>query len=392
MKAQLAAALAQLGVERAARIRAEQASAMKDRFLAAVSHELRAPITTILLWERVLRDPNSSSLLLDRAIDAIHQSTETRVRLVAELLDVSRAISGKLHIECVPVDLDRVLYDAILAIRILATTKHIVLERHGEARCGSVMGDAGRLRQILDNLLANAVNFTTGPGRVLVATSREADTVTIDIADSGRGIVAAFLPRIFEPFSQLEDVMTRKAGGLRLGLAISLELATLHRGTLTARSGGEDLGSTFTLTLPASNCEALQPVGRPHDQLLHQVRVLVIDDDERVCDVLARLLSNAGAVVETATSAAAGRAKLLLAQPQALVCDLAMPDEDGCTFLRTLRAAGSQVPAIALTAHATPTDITRARSAGFEVHLAKPVDFELLVENIDQLVAASPIA
>jgi CheY-like chemotaxis protein len=391
-RARLAAALDELEIERAARLRAEQANAMKDRFLAAVSHELRAPLTTILLWERILRDPSSSPMLRDRAMDAIHQSTQTQARLVEELLDVSRAISGKLHIDLVPVDLDRVIDDAVLALQGLANAKHIALERGGEGRCGSVIGDASRLRQILDNLLANAINFTTGPGRVLVGAIRESDTVAIEIADSGRGIAAALLPRIFEPFSQIDDVMTRKAGGLGLGLAISRELATLHQGTLTARSGGEHHGSTFTLTIPASRHDAPQPVVRQHDRQLHQVRVLVIDDDERVCDVLALLLTKAGAVVETATSAAAARAKILLGQPQALVCDLAMPDEDGFTFLRSLRTAGSQIPAIALTAHATKTDIARARSAGFEVHLAKPIDFALLVENIDQLVATEPPA
>ncbi len=390
LNARLVAALEELEVERAARRRAEQANVMKDRFLAAVSHELRAPITTILLWERILRDPSSSPILHARAMDAIHQSTETQARLVEELLDVSRAISGKLHIELVPVDLDQVIDDAILAFKHLATTKDLVIERHGEPRCGYVIGDASRLRQIFDNLLANAINFTAGPGRVLLSATREADTVTIDIADTGRGIAAAALPDIFEPFCQADDVMTRKTGGLGLGLAISRELATLHRGTLTARSGGVDRGSTFTLTVPASPREATLPVVRRRDQLLDQVRVLVIDDDERVCGVLALLLAQAGAVVETASSAAVAREKLERARPQALVCDLAMPDEDGLTFLQTLRTAGTHIPAIALTAHATATDIERAHTAGFEVHLAKPIDFAVLVENIDQLVGGDP--
>ncbi len=392
LNARLVAALEELAVEQAARRRAEQANVMKDRFLAAVSHELRAQITTILLWERILRDPSSSPMLHARAIDAIHQSTETQARLVGELLDVSRAISGKLHIELVPVDLDQVIDDAILAFKNLATTKDLVIERHGEPRCGHVIGDASRLRQIFDNLLANAINFTAGPGRVLLSATREADTVTIDIADTGRGIAAAALPDIFEPFCQADDVMTRKTGGLGLGLglAISRELATLHHGTLTARSGGLDRGSTFTLTVPASPRVATPPVVRRRDQLLDQVRVLVIDDDERVCGVLALLLAQAGAVVETASSAAVAREKLERARPQALVCDLAMPDEDGITFLQTLRTAGTHIPAIALTAHATATDIARAHTAGFEVHLAKPIDFAVLVENIDKLVGTDP--
>jgi CheY-like chemotaxis protein/nitrogen-specific signal transduction histidine kinase len=387
--ARLAAALEELRVERAARLRAEQANLSKDRFLAAVSHELRAPITTILLWERILRDPSSSPMLQDRAMDAIHQSTETQARLVEELLDVSRALSGKLHIDLVAVDLDRVIEDALLAVRSLALAKGIALERDGEPACGHVIGDASRLRQIFDNLLVNAIKFTAGPGRVAISTTGDDETVRIEIADTGRGIAVGRLSNLFEPFNQPDDLMTRQAGGLGLGLAISRELATLHHGTLTARSGGEGSGSTFTLTLPASSRDALRPAQRRHDQLLQHVRVLVIDDDERVCDVLALLLSQAGAIVETATSAAAARAKLADGRPQALVCDLAMPDEDGFTFLQALRTAGSQIPAIALTAHATATDIARARTAGFEVHLAKPIDFAKLVENIDQLVAAA---
>jgi signal transduction histidine kinase len=376
-----------LAYERAARADAEHANAMKDQFLAAVSHELRSPITTMLLWERILRDPSTSAALHTTAIDAIHQSAETQARLVGDLLDVSRAISGKLHIDLSAVDVEDVLAAAIAAITPIAVAKGIVIERHPGSRVGAVLGDRTRVRQILDNLLTNAVKFTEAPGHVLAAATRDTDFVTIDIADTGRGIAADFLPKIFEPFSQSDDALTRNAGGLGLGLAISRQLATLHQGTLTARSLGADRGATFTLTLPCSHRPAIiQPPTTT--QALSRIRVLVVDDDPRVRDALALLLDRAGAVVVTADSAANARVRIAHEAPHALVCDLAMPDEDGYSLLRELRAGGSTIPAIALTAHASLADIQRARAAGFEAHLAKPVDFAKLVENIDQLVRA----
>lgn len=374
-----------LAYERAARADAEHANAMKDQFLAVVSHELRTPITTMLLWERILRDPSSSAALHTTAIDAIHQSAETQARLVGDLLDVSRAISGKLHIDVSAVDIDGVLADAIASITPIAVAKGIVIERHPGSPVGAVLGDRTRLRQILDNLLTNAVKFTGAPGHVLVAASRDTELVTIDIADSGRGIAAEFLPKVFEPFSQVDDALTRHAGGLGLGLAISRQLATLHHGTLTARSLGPDRGTTFTLTLPCTQRPVLVPAVAT-GQALERIRVLVVDDDPRVRNALAVLLDRAGAVVDTADSAANARVRIAHGAPHALVCDLAMPDEDGYSLLRELRAAGNTIPAIALTAHTTLADVQRARAAGFEVHLAKPVDFAKLVENIDQLV------
>jgi signal transduction histidine kinase len=374
-----------LAYERAARVDAEHANAMKDQFLAAVSHELRSPITTMLLWERILRDPSSSASLHTTAIDAIHQSAETQARLVGDLLDVSRAISGKLHIDVSAVDIDGVLTDAIASITPIAVAKGIVLERHPGASVGAVLGDRTRVRQILDNLLTNAVKFTEAPGHVLVAATRDTELVTIDIADSGRGIDAELLPKIFDPFSQGDDALTRHAGGLGLGLAISRQLASLHHGTLTARSLGANRGATFTLSLPCTQRPVLVPAAAI-GQALKLVRVLVVDDDPRVRNAFAVLLDRAGAVVDTADSAASARVRIAHGAPHALICDLAMPDEDGYSLLRQLRAAGSTIPAIALTAHATLADIQRARAAGFEVHLAKPVDFAKLVENIDQLV------
>jgi signal transduction histidine kinase len=379
-----------LARERVARADAEQANRAKDQFLAAVSHELRAPLTTMLLWERVLRDETADVALRAQALDAIHESAQSQSRLVGDLLDVSRAISGKLHVDLRPLDIESVLRAALEAIAPAALAKQIALDRRGERVVVEVQGDDARLRQVLDNLLANAVKFTERGGRVAVVVARRERSIAIDIEDSGRGIAPDFLPRVFEPFSQLDDSSTRLDGGLGLGLAIAKQIVALHHGELTAASAGPGRGSTFTLQLPiADEQHARSPSGgtarRP---TLAHVRVLVIDDEPRVRDALALLLDRAGAVVDTAESAETARIRIALQAPEVLVCDIAMPAEDGNSFIRALRASGRDIPAIALTAHAMEADVSRALAAGFDLHVAKPIDFERLVENIGGLVAA----
>jgi signal transduction histidine kinase len=377
----------------AARADAEHVSAMKDQFLAAVSHELRAPVTTILLWEKILRDSAVGELRHGQAIDAIHQSAVAQARLVDDLLDVSRAISGKLHVDLHPIDIESVVGGAIASIAPIALAKQIALERRGGQVGDLVLGDADRLRQILGNLLSNAVKFTEPLGHVSIAVTREGDTIAIAIADTGRGIHPDFVQRVFEPFSQTDDSLTRGAGGLGLGLAIAKQLAVLHHGALTAHSAGLGCGATFTLTLPCAARQHLISMRHgARGPSLAAVRVLVIDDDWRVREALALLLDRAGAIVETADSAARARAMILARAPQIVVSDIAMPGEDGYRFLARLRETGCEVPAIALSAHATRGDIERSRMAGYNLHLAKPVDFDLLVERIDALVCAAATA
>jgi signal transduction histidine kinase len=376
-----------LAEARAGRADAEHVSVMKDQFLAAVSHELRAPVTTILLWEKILRESAADGVHHVQAIDAIHQSALVQARLVDDLLDVSRAISGKLNVDLHPVDIEGVINGAIASIAPIALGKQIALERRGGPIGGLVLGDADRLRQILGNLLSNAVKFTEPLGQVSIAVTRDGETIAIAIADTGRGIHPDFVQRLFEPFSQTDDALTRGAGGLGLGLAIAKQLAVLHHGALTANSAGIGHGATFTLTLPCAarqRLTATRHAGRGPS--LADVRVLVIDDDWRVREALALLLDRAGAIVETADSAAAARVMISKRAPQIVVSDIAMPGEDGYLFLQQLRATGCGVPAIALSAHATRTDIERARVAGYDLHLAKPVDFDKLVERIDELV------
>jgi signal transduction histidine kinase/ActR/RegA family two-component response regulator len=377
-----------LALERVARADAEEANRLKDQFIAAVSHELRTPLTTIVLWEAVLRNEAADSALRAQALEVIRQSVLVQSRVVGDMLDISRAISGKLYVDLRPVDIEHVVRAAFESIAPVALDKHVTLDRRGLLVGGHVHGDAVRLRQVLDNLLSNAVKFTEPGGRITVSASRRGRSIVIEVEDTGCGITPEFLPRLFEPFSQTDDPSTRVAGGLGLGLAIAKRLVELHGGTLVASSAGAGLGATLTVTLPEATAAGATPALIRRTPVLGRMRVLVIDDDHRVLEALAVLLDRAGAEVETAESAAVGRARIERRAPEAVVCDIAMPGEDGYSFISRLRASGNDVVAIALTAHATEADARRALAAGFDCHLAKPIDIERLVANIDQLVIA----
>jgi signal transduction histidine kinase len=381
----------ELGVrERAARADAEQANRLKDQFLAAVSHELRAPLTTMLLWEKVLRGTNESDELRAKALEVIRLSVQAQSRIVGDLLDVSRAASGKLHVDLRQVDVGTLLEEAITAAAPSAVAKQVTLVRDGSTLLGDVQGDASRLRQVLENLLSNAIKFTEPGGRVTVSASRHGRTVVISVVDTGRGIPADFMPRLFEPFTQVEDELTRRAGGLGLGLAIAKQLIELHHGVLTAASDGLGRGATFTIALPASRTRRTPspPLAVTRAQLLRGKNILVIDDDGRVRDALALLLERAGASITTADSAQSARARIEQATPQALVCDIAMPGEDGYSFIQAVRARGLRAPAVALTAHASELAARRAIEAGFDRHLAKPIDVDRLIVCLHELVTS----
>ena len=378
-----------LAQARSARADADTANRIKEEFLAAVSHELRAPLTTMLLWERVLRENGSDEASRLKALDAIHQSAVAQARLVADLLDFARGISGKLFLDIRFVDLASVAQEAVDAARPLAVAKSIDLGFTASPFAGEVHADATRLRQVLDNLLSNAIKFTPLGGRVVVEVSRHGRFVTLSVTDSGRGIAPELLSRVFEPFSQGDDALSHREGGLGLGLTISKQLVELHRGTLVAASEGTGKGATLTLSLPAAGTPRAPtpPVGMRRTPKLDGARVLVVDDDDHVRTALALLLGRVGAIVDTAESAAMGHARMVAAEPHVLICDIGMPDEDGYCFVRSLRAAGCKIPSIALTAYATHSDAQRALDAGFDVHLAKPISVERLVETLSELLA-----
>ena len=378
--------------ERAARGEAERANQSKDQFLAVVSHELRAPVATLMMWEKVLRDHADDVELRKRSIDAIRASAAAQARLVADLLDVSRAVSGKLHVERTRISIDDVLGSAVQAISPIARAKQLDLVTHIDRRLGKVRGDANRLLQVFENLLSNAVKFTPAGGVITVSARREANAIVIAVSDTGIGIPPDLLPRMFEPFSQSDDIVTRAQGGLGLGLAIAREIIALHDGDLTAASPGPGAGATFTVRLPpAIRRAASTPVGVPTTVAprLDGVRILVIDDDDRLRGALTTLLHRAGAIVEVAESADHARRMLDRFAPEVLLCDIAMPDEDGYTFVRKLRADPhrGRLPALALTAYASELDRVDAAAAGFDRHIAKPVEFEHLVASIEGVLA-----
>jgi signal transduction histidine kinase/ActR/RegA family two-component response regulator len=376
---------------RAAQSAAQQAHKLKDQVLAAVSHELRSPVTTMMLWERVLRDPAADQTARMQALDAIHQSATAQSKIVADLLDVSRAISGKLHVDIRSVDIGTLVGSAVEGLLSAALAKRISLVHEGTSSPGEVQGDGARLRQVIDNLLSNAIKFTAPGGKVTVRIQRKRPLMILEVEDNGRGIPTDMLDKIFEPFHQGDESIALREGGLGLGLSIAKQIVELHHGTLTAASEGPGRGARMTLTLPIAGDRRAPspPAGVVSARALDTIRVLVVDDDERVRNALALLLVRAGASVDAAESAAAARAQIAIRAPQVVLCDIAMPGEDGYQFIRSIRATGSKIPAIALTAYASRADAERAIASGFDVHVAKPVDFERLVASVAQLVRGS---
>jgi hypothetical protein len=371
--------------ERAALADAQHASRLKDRFLATVSHELRTPIAAMLLWERVLRDDPDPGLRA-RALDAIHQSATTQERLVADLLDVSRAISGKLHVELRPLEIARLIDEALVALAPSIAHKRHQLVLRIDPDLGAVLADANRLRQVLDNLLSNAVKFTEPGGTISIAARRTFEVIVIEVSDTGCGIALEFLARAFEPFSQADETMTRGETGLGLGLAISYELVNAQGGTLAVSSRGPGHGATFTITLPAivrtADTDRVTARSLPR---LDGVQLLLVDDDPRVLEALQVLLQRAGAAVDTAESASAARGAMERAMPDVVLADIAMPGEDGYSFVRRLRqGAASTIPAVAITAHVNAGD--RALAAGFDLFITKPVNVDQLISKIARLV------
>jgi signal transduction histidine kinase len=365
--------------ERRALEEARRANQLRDRFLAMVAHELKSPMAATLLWEQILRDTRADATLHTRALDAIHDAAAGQALLVEDLLDVSRAINGKLHMERRATGIGPALALAIANVRPHAEARDVEIAVDLGVVVGDVLGDPRRLRQIFDNLLSNAVKFTSG-GRVSVAVRQDADTITIDFSDTGSGISAEFLPHVFEAFQQSDERL-----GLGLGLAIARELVELHGGTITAASEGIGAGATFGVKLPRLGA----PVATSGPHAIAGVRILLLDDDAQLLGALQVLLAAAGAVVQTALSASAARRILERRETDIVVSDLCLPGEDGLTFVKRLREepGGSRsLPTIAITARAMEGDRDRALAAGFDRYVTKPIDIAILICSIAELV------
>jgi PAS domain S-box-containing protein len=391
----------------AARAEAEEASRLKDEFLATVSHELRTPLNAILGWAQILRKAPHEPDDLEQGIATIERNAKAQAQLVDDLLDVSRIVAGKLRLELKPLDLPHVIDAAIEAVRPGANAKGVNLSRVFDPHVGPVWGDADRLQQVVWNLLSNAVKFTPRGGSVQVLLQPRDGNAEIAVSDTGRGISREFLPHVFDRFRQADASITRQFGGLGLGLGIVRHLVELHGGTVAASSLGENKGATFVVTLPLAEVEPKLADDRTAHHRAHAadsdapqelrgVRCLVVEDDEDSRWLLERLLRDAGAEVTSAASAAEGFDAFMRQRPDVLVSDIGMPIEDGYSLLRRIRAASGNgdcaVPAIALTALARAEDRHRALLAGYQVHLAKPVEPAALRDAIVRLVERGSVS
>jgi PAS domain S-box-containing protein len=373
-----------------AREAAELATRSKDEFLAKVSHELRNPLNGILGWTQILAAPEASEEELRRGVALIDTSARTLARLVDDLLDVSRILSGKLALQLAPVRLESVIASACDEIRPAAEARGISVDCRVEQPLPAVLGDSERLHQVLWNLLSNAVKFTPRGGRVGLTAEQRDSLVEIAVADDGEGIDAAFLPHIFEPFRQQDAGAARRHQGLGLGLSIVSQLVERHGGTVRAESAGRGCGSRFTVRLPvAALAGEVASDAADAPPKLDRLRVVVVDDDPIAREMMRTVLARAGAEVDDAASAPEAFAAITTAPPDVLVSDLEMPGEDGFSLIRRVRAlpvdAGGATPALALTAYAQPADRRAALDAGFQEHLAKPVDAPGLIEAIGRL-------
>ena len=397
--AQELAGRAALAVDNARLYReAQEANRLKDEFLATLSHELRTPVTSVLGWMWMLRHGRLEEAAAARALGTMEGSMRSLLRIIDDLLDVSRMIHGPLRLELRPVEIAQVVRTAIDAVRPTAKAKGILIDTAIDPTAGLVEGDAGRLQQIVWNLLTNAIKFTPSGGHVQVRLERRDEQVRVAVRDTGMGIPAEFLPHLFERFRQADATSTRPHGGLGLGLAIVRHLVELHGGTIDAASPGPGGGATFTVTLPAPAAvapapgaaapAAETPPAAEHGELAG-VRVLFVEDEDDTRAVVGALLAAAGARVRAVSSAAEALAVLRRWTPHVLVSDIAMPGEDGYALLRKVRALapeeGGLVPAVALTAYAGAEDRRRALAAGFQEHVAKPFDPPALAAVVARL-------
>jgi PAS domain S-box-containing protein len=376
---------------------AQEANRLKDEFLATLSHELRTPLNALLGWAQMLKSRPLDEAGRRRAIESIERNARSQTVLIDDLLDVSRAISGKLRLDFSPVDLQSVVFAATDAVKPAVRARGLELSVSMMPIPGEVIGDPDRLQQVVWNVLSNAVKFTPPGGRVELAIQEAGGAVQIAVTDTGIGIEKNFLPFMFERFRQADSSTTRQHGGLGLGLAIVRHLVDLHGGTVTASSEGPGTGTRVVVTLPLrrqSAPVAQQPELKPEESStqLRGVRVLVVDDDADSRELILITMQLAGAEVLSVGSGAAALAALDSFSPHVIVADIAMPGIDGYELMRRVvaRSGGGAPRGIALSAYVSAEDAQRAREAGFDVHLSKPADYGALVRTIAELTGSQP--
>jgi signal transduction histidine kinase/ActR/RegA family two-component response regulator len=387
--------------EQTARKDAEIANRLRDEFLATVSHELRAPLNSIMGWGRLLETGNLDEQTNAKALETIIRNAEAQNRLIEDLLDVSRIITGKLRLEVMNVKPVIFVEAALESLRPAADAKGIALEIREDPVVSHISGDPNRMQQVIWNLLSNAIKFTPNGGMVSVEIARTNGNVSIQITDSGIGIRKEFLPHVFDRFRQADASSIRKFGGLGLGLSIVRHLTEMHGGTVSATSGGEDKGSTFTVSLPViGGLDEPPRFGRRRESKrraaeaatnlnLDGLLILAVDDEEDTCQLLVQALTFHGATVITANSAARALTEVIDKSPDVIVSDIGMPGEDGYSLIRKVRALPDEnqkkIKAVALTSYARAQDRMQALAAGFQSHVGKPVEPDELATVIASL-------
>jgi PAS domain S-box-containing protein len=379
--------------ERSARAEAERANYLKDEFLSTLSHELRTPLNSILLWTQRLQHDIDEREQVERGLSAIERNTKIQAQLISDLLDVSAIVSGKLRLEIRPLDLAAMIKAALEGLSPAIEAKQLKLQSWFDVNAGLISGDAQRLQQVVWNLVNNAIKFTPSGGHIELRLERVESQVEICVTDDGQGIRPELLPYLFDRFRQGDVKSNRSHGGLGLGLAIVKHLVEMHGGTVSASSAGLGHGAKFTVTLPVAatfrdSINAGSPRA-PEFAHLEGVRVLVVDDDTDTCAVLSRILEETGALVTTAFNVKSALEQFERSAPQVLVSDIGMPELDGYALIREVRGRGYSyqvLPAIALTALARPEDRRRALLAGYQMHMAKPIDASELTAAIAALL------
>ena len=384
--------------ERAARSEVERVSLIKDEFLATLSHELRTPLNAVLGWSEILLMKFGENAELARGLEVIGRNARAQAQMIEDLLDMNRIVSGKIRIDVQPVDLPTAVAAAIDSVRPSADAKGIRMVQTLDPAAGPVFGDPHRIQQIVWNLLSNAVKFTPKHGKIDVLLARVSSHVEITVCDTGIGINADFLPVLFDRFRQADASTTRRYGGLGLGLSIVKQLVELHGGSVRAESRGTDQGSMFIVNLPLRAIREDERRSHPTPGIqamretgiaLTGLRILVVDDDADARRLLDQLLRDTGAEVTTAMSADEALGYFAKAKFDVIVSDIGMPERDGYQFMRAVRARtlaeGGRTPAVALTAFARSEDRTRALLAGYQVHMAKPIEPHELIVTIASL-------
>jgi signal transduction histidine kinase/ActR/RegA family two-component response regulator len=387
-----------LSMAEQARAEAETANRAKDEFLAVLSHELRSPLNAMLGWVRILQEAAAGNAMVDRAVETLERNIWAQTKVINDLLDISRITSGKFQLERARVDLAALIAGIVDSLRPMAAGKRLTLDVTVPPQRLDVDGDAGRLEQVVGNVLHNAIKFTPDGGRIALRLRDGGGRAELEIADDGQGIEAELLPRVFDRFVQSEGSTTRRHGGLGLGLAIVKHLALLHGGTVRAESEGRGRGARFTIGLPlASAAPGKSADGPPvsaagHDTRLSSLDVLLVDDDADSREALGLSIGQSGARVRVVASVREALGAYDASVPDLLLSDIGMPEEDGYALIRAIReredGTGRRTVAIAMTGFASRQDYEAALRAGFDEHVAKPVDPTALLERIRVLTAA----